>query len=137
MFKQETFSNFQLSKIRSKIIYQAKAYLSHQHFSCASVRGFMINVTFFYSISQLNFLYNADLSNLFSRWQNLDKIQSWLLRCSTARGSISGLFLGGPTKFKACKSFIFTEGSLKVENKEHLFVFVVTLNVLNHLYTLL
>ena len=30
-------------------------------------------------------------------------------------------------KVKTCKSFLFTEGSLKVENEEHLFDFVVTL----------
>ena len=44
-----------------------------------------------------------------------------LLRCSTARGASSELSLGSPTKVKALKSFLFTEGSLKVENKEHLF----------------
>ena len=37
-------------------------------------------------------------------------------RCSTARGSNTGLNSVGPTKFKTCKSFQFTEGSLKVEN---------------------
>ena len=45
---------------------------------------------------------------------------SGLSRCSTARGDISGICLGGPTKVKACKYFLFTEPSLKVENKEHL-----------------
>ena len=35
--------------------------------------------------------------------------------------------LVGLTKVKARKSFLFTEGYLKVENKEHLFDFVVTL----------
>ena len=45
-------------------------------------------------------------------------MNSWLSRCSTARGSSSGLSLGGPTKVKAHKFFLFTEGSLKVENKE-------------------
>ena len=34
-------------------------------------------------------------------------------RRSTARGSVSGSSLGGPIKVKA---FLFTEGSLKVEN---------------------
>ena len=29
----------------------------------------------------------------------------------------------------ACKSYLFTEGSLEVENKEHLFDFVVTLKL--------
>ena len=43
-----------------------------------------------------------------------------LSRCSTARVSFSGLSLGGPTKVDACKSFLFTEGYLKVENIEHL-----------------
>ena len=51
----------------------------------------------------------------------------WLSRCSTARGSSSGLSQGGPTKVKARKSFLFTEFSIKVENKEHFFDFVVTL----------
>ena len=44
-----------------------------------------------------------------------------LSRCSTARGSSSGLSQGGLTKVKVCKSFLFTEGSPKVENKEHYF----------------
>ena len=51
-----------------------------------------------------------------------------LSRCITARGSGSGLSLGGPTKVKVHKSFLFTEGSHKVENKEHLVEFVVTLS---------
>ena len=41
-------------------------------------------------------------------------INSQLLRCSTVRGAIFGLSLGGPTKVKARKSFLFTEGSFKV-----------------------
>ena len=44
----------------------------------------------------------------------------WLSRCSTARGAISGISHRGLTQVKARKSFLFTEGSLKVENKEHL-----------------
>ena len=58
-------------------------------------------------------------------------MNGWLLRCSTARRSSNGLFLVGPTKVKACKSFLFNEGSLKVENKEHLFDFVLTLFLSN------
>ena len=54
-------------------------------------------------------------------------IYSWLSRCSTARGSSTGLLLVGPGKVKACESFLFTEGSPECENKEHLFDFVVTL----------
>ena len=50
-------------------------------------------------------------------------------RRSAARGFSSGLSLGGPTKVKAHKSYQFAEGSLKVENKEHLFDFIVTLCV--------
>ena len=41
-------------------------------------------------------------------------IESWLSRCNRARGSGTRLFLVGPTKVKA---FLFTVGSLKVENK--------------------
>ena len=52
---------------------------------------------------------------------------SWLLLCSTARGFSTRLSLVGPTEVKARKSFLFNEGSLKFENKEHLFDFVVTL----------
>ena len=48
-------------------------------------------------------------------------------RCGTARGSNSWLSLGGLHKGKAGKSFLFTEGSLRVENKEHLFDNIVTL----------
>ena len=40
--------------------------------------------------------------------------------CSTARGSGSRFSLQGPTKVKAHKSFLFTESSPKVENKEHI-----------------
>ena len=54
-------------------------------------------------------------------------IHSRLSRCSTARGSSTRLSLVVPTKVKVCKSFLITEGSLKVENKEHLFDFFATL----------
>ena len=50
-----------------------------------------------------------------------------LLRCSTAMWSISGLSLGFPTKVEAHKYFLFAGGSLRVENKENLFGFVVTI----------
>ena len=45
----------------------------------------------------------------------ISQIHSWVSRCGTARGSISRLSLGGPTKVKARKFFLFTEGSLKVD----------------------
>ena len=54
-------------------------------------------------------------------------IHSRLSRCGTARGSCAGFSLGSPTKVKSHKFFLFTEDSLKVESKEHLFDFVVTL----------
>ena len=57
----------------------------------------------------------------------LQMTNTQLSRCITASWSSSGLSLGGPTKVKALKSFLFTEGSLRVESKEHLFKFVVTL----------
>ena len=50
------------------------------------------------------------------------------MRCSTGRVSSSGLFCVRPTKVKARKSFLFTEGSLKVRNKEYLVDLVVTLH---------
>ena len=56
-----------------------------------------------------------------------DVSNSRLSRCSTARGSSTRLSLVGHTKVKVCKSFLFTEDSLEVETKEHLFDFVVTL----------
>ena len=64
---------------------------------------------------------------------------SRLWRCSTAKGSSTRLSLVGLTKVQACKSFLFTEGSLKVEDKEYLVDFVVTLysTQLNFLCTLL
>ena len=43
-----------------------------------------------------------------------------------SKGAISGLSNGGPTKVKACKSFLFAVGSLKVENKEHLYNLTLT-----------
>ena len=47
----------------------------------------------------------------------------------TARGSITGLFRVGPTKVKACKSFLFADSLLKVENKYTCFDLVVTLKM--------
>ena len=47
-----------------------------------------------------------------------------LSRCSITRGSNTGFFHVGPTKVKACKSFLFTKSSLKVWDKEHLFDFI-------------
>ena len=44
-------------------------------------------------------------------------MNSRLSRCSTASGSGSRISLEGFTKVKAHKSFLFTEGSLKVEIK--------------------
>ena len=41
-------------------------------------------------------------------------------------GSRTELFRVGLTRVKACKSFLFTDGPLKVENKEHLNDLVVT-----------
>ena len=55
-------------------------------------------------------------------------IYSQLSRYSKAKGSSSGLSQGGPTKVKASKSFLFTDGFLRVENKENFIDFVVTLN---------
>ena len=55
-----------------------------------------------------------------------------LSRCSTARGSSTGWSQVGPTKVKARKSFLFIEGSPEVENKIHLFDFVVTVYILQH-----
>ena len=68
----------------------------------------------------------------FIKWQNNEDKNSRVLRCSAApcsaaRGSRTGFSLVGPTKVKACKSFLFTESSLKVENKEDLVDFVITL----------
>ena len=46
----------------------------------------------------------------------------------TARGSSTGLCRRGPTKVKACKSIIFSEGSPEVERKsEHWFDIMITL----------
>ena len=39
-------------------------------------------------------------------------MQSQLSRCRTARGSIVGLSLVGPTKVNASKSFLFNEGTV-------------------------
>ena len=45
-------------------------------------------------------------------------IYSRLSRCSTAKGSITRLFLVGPAKVKASKSILLTEGSPEVEIKK-------------------
>ena len=52
---------------------------------------------------------------------------SRLSRCSKVRWSSTGLLCVIPAKVKGYKSFMFTDGPLKVENKEHLFDLVVTL----------
>ena len=39
----------------------------------------------------------------------------WFSRCCTARGSSTDLCWVGPTKVKASKSILFTEGSPEVE----------------------
>ena len=62
------------------------------------------------------------------------KIPSRLSRFSTASRCISRLFLEGSTKVKAGKSFLFSEGSLKVKNKEHLFDFVFIYKIYNLLW---
>ena len=63
---------------------------------------------------------------LFKESLVLEVIYSQLSRCSTLWSSV-GFSLIGPTIVKAHESFLFSEGSLKVENKEHLVDFVVTL----------
>ena len=54
-------------------------------------------------------------------------INSRLSRCNTARAFSTGLSLVDTTKVEAWKSFLFSEGSLKFEHKEHLVDFVVRL----------
>ena len=54
---------------------------------------------------------------------------NWLPRCSTAKGSETGLSLVGPTKVKPRKSFLLTEGSLK---KVPLRLKIVTCLILFH-----
>ena len=46
-------------------------------------------------------------------------INFWLSRCCAARGSSTRFSLVGPTKVKACESFLFTENLLCIENKKH------------------
>ena len=53
-------------------------------------------------------------------------MNSQLLRCSTARGSSSGYTLEVQLRLRLVSIF-FNGGSLKVENKEHLFDFIVTI----------
>ena len=48
-----------------------------------------------------------------------DIIHSQLSKCCTARVSNAGLYRIGPTKVKASKSFLFTEGSLEVKIKNN------------------
>ena len=48
---------------------------------------------------------------------SLVMIYSWLSRHSTSRGSSTGLVPVGPTKVKAHKSILFTEGTPEVEIK--------------------
>ena len=55
-------------------------------------------------------------------------LASFIFGCPGGLGSSTGLFHVGPTKVKACKSFLFTDHPLKVENREHLVDLVVTLN---------
>ena len=46
---------------------------------------------------------------------------------------LEGLIPAYPWDVKARKSFLLTEGSFKVENKEHLFDFVLTLFIISYL----
>ena len=64
-----------------------------------------------------------ELSSIFFADSFLFMMYSRLLRCSTARGSSTGLSLVGPTKVKPGKSFYSLEVFLKFVNKEHLFNF--------------
>ena len=56
----------------------------------------------------------------------LAEIHSLLPRCCTAMGFYTRISLVDPTKVKARKSFLFTEKLCCIENKEHLFLFVIT-----------
>ena len=60
-------------------------------------------------------------------WFPLIQSDRYKVGCRGVAQSSSGLSMEGPTKVKARKSYLFTERSLKVENKEHLIDFIVTL----------
>ena len=49
---------------------------------------------------------------------------SRLLSLCTVRGFVTRFSLVGPTRVKACKSFLITEKFPFIENKEHLLDFV-------------
>ena len=78
---------------------------SNGHFMHFILCQFMI---LWHYLSPFNCIQRAN-NNLPLIWTTFMK--SWLLRCSTARGSSTRLSLVGPTKVKARKSFLFTEGS--------------------------
>ena len=59
-------------------------------------------------------------------------IFSRLLRCSTVWGSSVRFSQMIPTKFEACKSFLFTESSLKLKIKNTWLIFIITLFFLYH-----
>ena len=56
------------------------------------------------------------------------EIHCQLLRCCTARGSITRFSLVGPTKVEACKSFLFTEKFPCIVKKVHWVDFVIMFN---------
>ena len=61
-------------------------------------------------------------------WIHPDVTHKLLARLSTARGSITELVPVGPTKVKACKSVLFTEGTPEVEIKNKAIFALVTKN---------
>ena len=61
----------------------------------------------------------------------IPSIYSQLWRCSTAKGSSIGLAPVGPTKVKACKSILFTEGTTEVKIKIKTVVSTILFSVKN------
>ena len=63
---------------------------------------------------------------IFSNQHNLCHLKS-IVELQYVKGSSTGFYIVGPAKVKPRNYFLFTEGSPEIENKEHLFDFVVAL----------
>ena len=89
------------------------------------------NVTQILEKKELLFLYIElpEENKLFYSLGKASFINGQSSRCCTARGSSTRFSLVGPTKVKACKSFLFTVKFPCIENKEHLIDFVITSKV--------
>ena len=126
----ETWANNSQKDVSFLIVDCVTPLFTHSTFNLTNIFvSFTVFWVFFYlkwqrdlNTGQAQILNSPKLSNCWmaAKSINLKVSEIWMIysrlsRCSTAKGSSSRLSLWGPTKFKSHKSFLFTEGSFKVE----------------------